>query len=99
MCTNILLFSCNTEIQNNMIKLIRSLFLIIIIGFPKLLTACATCYGAAGAPDTNGLNMAILVLLAFTASMLSLIVFTTISFYKRSKTDRLELKNTYYDGE
>jgi hypothetical protein len=82
-----------------MIKLIRSLFLIIIIGFPKLLTACATCYGAAGAPDTNGLNMAILVLLAFTASMLSLIVFTTISFYKRSKTDRLELKNTYYDGE
>jgi len=99
MCINILLFSCNTEIQNNMIKLIRSLFLIIIIGFPKLLTACATCYGAAGAPDTNGLNMAILVLLAFTASMLSLIVFTTISFYKRSKTDRLELKNTYYDGE
>ena len=82
-----------------MIKLIRSLFLIILIGFPKLLTACATCYGAAGAPDTNGLNMAILVLLAFTASMLSLIVFTTISFYKRSKTDRLELKNTYYDGE
>ncbi len=99
MCINILLFSCNTEIQNNMIKLIRSLILIIIIGFPKLLTACATCYGAAGAPDTNGLNMAILVLLAFTASMLSLIVFTTISFYKRSKTDRLELKNTYYDGE
>jgi hypothetical protein len=99
MCINILLFSCNTEIQNNMIKLIRSLFLIIIIGFPKLLTACATCYGAAGAPDTNGLNMAILVLLAFTASMLSLIVFTTISIYKRSKTYRLELKNTYYDGE
>ena len=99
MCINILLFSCNTEIQNNMIKLIRSLFLIIIIGFPKLLTACATCYGAAGAPDTNGLNMAILVLLAFTASMLSLIVFTTISFYKRSKTYHLELKNTYYDGE
>ena len=99
MCINILLFSSNTEIQNNMIKLIRSLILIIIIGFPKLLTACATCYGAAGAPDTNGLNMAILVLLAFTASMLSLIVFTTISFYKRSKTDRLELKNTYYDGE
>ena len=82
-----------------MIKLIRSLILIIIIGFPKLLTACATCYGAAGDPDTNGLNMAILVLLAFTASMLSIIIFTTISFYKRSKTYRLELENTYYDGE
>jgi len=82
-----------------MINFIRLLFLIIIIGFPKIVTACATCYGAPDAPATQGLNMAILVLLAFTAGMLSLIVFTTISFYKRSKTYGLEVKNTYYDGE
>ena len=82
-----------------MINFIRSLFLIIIIGYPKIVTACATCYGAPDAPATQGLNMAILVLLAFTAGMLSLIVFTTISFYKRSKTYRLEVKNTYYDEE
>ena len=82
-----------------MINFIRSIFLIIIIGSPKIVTACATCYGAPDAPATLGLNMAILVLLAFTAGMLSLIVFTTVSFYKRSKTYRLELKNTYYDGE
>ena len=82
-----------------MINFIRSLFLIIIIGFPKIVIACATCYGAPDAPATQGLNMAILVLLAFTAGMLSLIVFTTISFYKRSKTYRLEVKKTYYNGE
>ena len=76
-----------------MIKFIRSIFLIIIIGFPKIVTACATCYGAPDAPATQGLNMAILVLLAFTAGMLSLIVFTTISFYKRSKTYRIKEKN------
>ena len=76
-----------------MINFIRSLFLIIIIGYPKIVTACATCYGAPDAPATQGLNMAILVLLAFTASMLSLIVFTTISFYKRSKTYRIKEKN------
>ena len=96
---NNLLFPYNTEIQNHMINFIRSLFLIIIIGFPKIVTACATCYGAPDAPATQGLNMAILVLLAFTAGMLSLIVFTTISFYKRSKRYRLEVKKTYYNGE
>jgi hypothetical protein len=82
-----------------MINFIRSIFLIIIIGSPKIVTACATCYGSPDAPATQGLNMAILVLLAFTAGMLSLIVFTTVSFYKKSKTYRLKLKNTYYDGE
>ena len=76
-----------------MINFIRSLFLIIIMGSPKIVTACATCYGAPDAPATQGLNMAILVLLAFTAGMLSLIVFTTISFYKRSKTYRIKEKN------
>ena len=81
-----------------MINFIRSLFLIIIIGSPKIVTACATCYGAPNAPATQGLNMAILVLLAFTAVMLSLIVFTTVSFYKRSKTYRIKEK-TYYNGE
>ena len=82
-----------------MINFIRLIFLIIIIGYPNIVTACATCYGVPDAPATQGLNMAILVLLAFTASMLSLIVFTTISFYKRSKTYRIELKNTYHNGE
>ena len=82
-----------------MINFIRLIFLIIIIGYPNIVTACATCYGVPDAPATQGLNMAILVLLAFTASMLSLIVFTTISFYKRSKRYRLEVKKTYYNGE
>ena len=82
-----------------MINFIRLIFLIIIIGSPKIVTACATCYGVPDAPATQGLNMAILVLLAFTAGMLSLIIFTTISLYKRSKMYRIELKNTYHNGE
>ena len=81
-----------------MINFIRYIFLIIIIGYPNIVTACATCYGVPDAPATQGLNMAILVLLAFTASMLSLIVFTTISFYKKSKTYRIKEK-TYYNGD
>ena len=77
-----------------MIKLIRLVSLILIIGFPKLLTACATCYGAPDALATKGLNTAILVLLAFTGSILSLIIIATVSLYKRSKLYRLQLTNT-----
>ena len=77
-----------------MIKLIRLVFLILIIGFPKLLMACATCYGAPDTPATQGLNMAILVLLAFTGSILSFIIIATISLYKRSKSYQLQVSNT-----
>ena len=82
-----------------MTKLIRLLFLILIIGFPKLLMACATCYGAPDAPATQGLNMAILVLLAFTGSILSFIVIVTVSLYKRSKSNPLQLSNTDNNGD
>ena len=77
-----------------MINFIRSIFLIIIIGYPKIVTACATCYGAPDAPATQGLNMAIIVLLAFTGSILSSIVIASFSLYKRSKSYRLRLSNT-----
>ena len=76
-----------------MINFIRSLFLIIIIGYPKIVTACATCYGAPDAPATQGLNMAILVLLAFTASMLSLIIFNYIILQKVKKVSLRSKKN------
>ena len=77
-----------------MIKFIRSIFFIIIIVSPKIVTACATCYGAPDTPATQGLNMAILVLLAFTGSILSFIIIATISLYKRSKSYQLQLSNT-----
>jgi len=77
-----------------MIKFIRSIFFIIIIVSPKIVTACATCYGAPDAPATQGLNMAILVLLAFTGSVLCSIVIASFSLYKRSKSYRLRLSNT-----
>ena len=77
-----------------MTKLIKLVFPILIIGSPKFLTACATCYGAPDAPATQGLNMAILVLLVFTGSVLSSIVIAAFSLYKRSKSYQLQLSNT-----
>ena len=77
-----------------MTKLIKLVFPILIIGSPNFLTACATCYGAPDAPATQGLNMAILVLLAFTGSVLSSIVIASFSLYKRSKSYQLRLSNT-----
>ena len=74
--------------MKNTIKLI---YLYTLICFPRILSACATCYGAADAPATQGLNMAILVLLAFIGLILSLIILTIFSFYKRSKAYHLSL--------
>ena len=49
----------------------RYLFLIYLFTFsPGLLSACATCYGAPDAPATQGLNMAILVMLGVISSIL-----------------------------
>ena len=52
----------------------RYLFLIYLFTFsPGLLSACATCYGAPDSPATQGLNMAILVLLGFISAILLII--------------------------
>ena len=67
------------------------ILLFALILFPRILSACATCFGAVDAPATQGLNMAILVLLAFIGVILSLIVLTIFSFYKKSKAYHLSL--------
>ena len=64
----------------------RYLFLIYLFTFsPGLLSACATCYGAPDAPATQGLNMAILVLLGFISAILLIISLSIFSIYKKSK--------------
>ena len=63
-------------------------YLLIIYFFvfsPGLLSACATCYGAPDAPATQGLNMAILVLLGFISTILLMIVLSVFSIYKKSQ--------------
>jgi len=65
---------------------IRYLFIIYsFILSPGLLSACATCYGAPDAPATQGLNMAILVLLGFISTILLIIILSIFSIYKKSK--------------
>lgn len=65
---------------------IRCLFIIYSFIFsPGLLSACATCYGAPDAPATQGLNMAILVLLGFISTILLIIILSIFSIYKKSK--------------
>tara|TARA_B110000438_G_scaffold113030_1_gene110851 strand:+ start:515 stop:754 length:240 start_codon:yes stop_codon:yes gene_type:complete len=65
---------------------IRCLFIIYsFIISPGLLSACATCYGAPDAPATQGLNMAILVLLGFISTILLIITLSIFSIYKKSK--------------
>lgn len=65
---------------------IRYLFIIYsFILSPGLLSACATCYGAPDAPATQGLNMAILVLLGFISTILLIITLSIFSIYKKSK--------------
>jgi|TARA_B100001750_G_C15519690_1_gene610450 hypothetical protein len=78
----------------------NSLILLFTLIFsPRILSACATCFGAVDAPATQGLNMAILVLLAFIGVILSLIVLTIFSFYKKSKAYHLSLLTKIDNGE
>ena len=62
----------------------------IFIGFSVFvmknqLMGCATCYGAADAPMTHGMNMGILSLLAVTGSVLGGISAFFIYIIKKSK--------------
>jgi len=64
----------------------RNLFIIyLFVTSPGLLSACATCYGAPDSPATQGLNMAILVLLGFISAILLIISLSIFSIYKKSK--------------
>ena len=60
----------------------RRLTVLLLIGLvciPRAAMACATCFGAAGAPQTNAMNMAILFLLSVIGTVLSL--FATFFVY------------------
>lgn len=62
--------------------------LIIAVGLllliPEFLTACPSCYGAADAPMTEGMNMAILSLMGVTGSVL--VAFVSFFVYLRKRT-------------
>lgn len=65
--------------------------LMIVLGLlliiPDILTACPSCYGAADAPMTQGMNMAILALMGVTGSVL--LGFVSFFVYLRKRTRQL----------
>ena len=54
------------------------------------LLACATCYGAAGAPMTHGLNMAILTLLGVTVLVLGGVAGMIFHLARKARQHRLD---------
>ncbi len=62
----------------------RILILVLVLS-PGISWACATCYGAADAPATQGMNWAIITLLGITGSMLGSIVTVLVRFKNRAK--------------
>ena len=63
-------------------------YLMIVVGLfllvPEFLAACPSCYGAADAPMTEGMNMAILALMGVTGSVL--VGFVSFFVYLRKRT-------------
>jgi len=66
----------------------RYCLIILVVGVlflvPEFLAACPSCYGAADAPMTEGMNMAILSLMGVTGSVL--VGFVSFFVYLRKRT-------------
>ena len=52
---------------------------------PDMTYACAVCFGAADSPQTHGLNMAIMMLMGVTGSVLGAIVAFALRMRRRSR--------------
>ncbi len=61
-------------------------FLSSLVWFPRAAMACATCYGAADAPQTHAMNAAIFTLMGVIATMLSLFAAFFVYLMIRVKT-------------
>ena len=57
----------------------------LILCLPQLASACATCFGAADAPMTKGMNNAILMLMAVVGVVYVGIGKVALDFRKRSR--------------
>lgn len=65
----------------------RAILLMAVLGLalPQVASACATCFGAADAPMTKGMNNAILLLLAVVGVVYVGIGKVALDFRKRSR--------------
>ena len=58
---------------------------ILIILIPGYVFPCAVCYGNPESPMTHGMNMGVLTLLGFIGFILTIIIYSIISIYIRTK--------------
>ena len=54
------------------------------LAFPRLVLACATCYGAPDSPLTHGMNLAIVTLLGVTGCVLGGVATFLASLWRRA---------------
>ena len=60
--------------------------------------ACATCFGAEGDPQTEGLNAAIITLLGVTYTLFIGMAVTAFYYWKKN-TANMQLENTEHESE
>jgi uncharacterized membrane protein YphA (DoxX/SURF4 family) len=63
----------------------RAALMLVILALPQIASACATCFGAADAPMTKGMNNAILMLMAVVGVVYVGIGKVALDFRKRSR--------------
>jgi hypothetical protein len=59
-----------------------------VLANPHLAKACATCYGASDAPQTKGMNMAIMALLVVIGGVLAAFASFFLHLRKQEKLHR-----------
>jgi hypothetical protein len=64
---------------------IPSLAICILVGVPRIAEACSVCFGDPDSPHTQGMNNAILFLLAVTAGVLAAFAGFFIYLWRRSR--------------
>ncbi len=65
-----------------------------VLMMSNMVWACATCFGAPDAPETHGMNGAIITLLVVTGGVLSGVVGTVFSLKKKARN---YFENQYLD--
>ncbi len=70
-----------------------------LVWFPRAAMACATCYGAADAPQTHSMNMAIFSLLGVVATVLCLFAAFFVYLMIRAKTMAMNKSATLETGQ
>ena len=79
-------------------RLFITTFIIALMLNAQSAYACATCFGAEGDPQTEGLNAAIITLLGVTYTLFIGMAVTAF-YYSKKNTANMQLENTEHESE